>query len=230
MNYINADYTLTLSRLPDGEYIGAAALTHYSNAGVATGTAALFDRLGPIGAGVATGLANPGFRPAEARLARLQDDHRDVPVGPGLVCVEIGVGLDHFGHSRAFSSGPATTARTARLSRPLSMCTSGSATRLWYHCGFSSRPPIDATTTTSSSSVMYTKGEANILPDLRPRCSSSSVGTGFFAPAPIRQFAPIFPPLRRYSQACARPAYLIAVLTNGAFSCLGFLFASIGST
>jgi acyl-CoA thioesterase len=63
LNYINADYTLTLSRLPDGEYIGLAALTHYSHAGVATGTATLFDRLGPIGTGVATGLANPGFRP-----------------------------------------------------------------------------------------------------------------------------------------------------------------------
>ncbi len=63
LNYINADYTLTLSRLPEGDYIGLAALTHYSHAGVATGTAAMFDRFGPIGAGVATGLANPGFRP-----------------------------------------------------------------------------------------------------------------------------------------------------------------------
>jgi hypothetical protein len=63
LNYINADYTLTLSRLPEGEYVGLAALTHYSHAGVATGTAALFDRLGPIGSSVATALANPGFRP-----------------------------------------------------------------------------------------------------------------------------------------------------------------------
>ena len=63
LNYINADYTLTLSRLPDGEFIGLAGLTHYSDAGVATGTATLFDHLGPIGSGVATGLANPGFRP-----------------------------------------------------------------------------------------------------------------------------------------------------------------------
>ncbi len=63
LNFINADYTLTLSRLPDGEYIGLASLTHYSHAGVATGTAALFDRVGPIGTGMATGLVNPGFRP-----------------------------------------------------------------------------------------------------------------------------------------------------------------------
>ncbi len=63
LNYINADYTLTLSRLPEGSYIGLAGLTHYSHAGVATGTATLFDQTGPIGSGVATGLANPGFRP-----------------------------------------------------------------------------------------------------------------------------------------------------------------------
>ncbi len=68
LHFINADYTLTLSRLPDGEYIGLAALTHYSHAGVATGTATLFDHLGPIGTGVATGLVNPGFRPPQPRL------------------------------------------------------------------------------------------------------------------------------------------------------------------
>src|SRR5690349_6964646 len=41
--FINADYTLTLSRLPLGPYIGLAALSHYSDAGVATGSASLFD-------------------------------------------------------------------------------------------------------------------------------------------------------------------------------------------
>jgi acyl-CoA thioesterase superfamily protein len=59
--FINADYTLTLSRLPEGPDIGLAALTHSSNAGVATGTAALFDRRGQIGSATATTLANPGF-------------------------------------------------------------------------------------------------------------------------------------------------------------------------
>ena len=62
LRYINADYTLTLSRLPDGEYIGLAALTHYSSDGVASGTATVSDELGPIGTGVATALVNPGFR------------------------------------------------------------------------------------------------------------------------------------------------------------------------
>lgn len=72
LNFINADYTLTLSRLPDGPYIGLAALTHYSHAGVATGTATVVDRHGPIGTAVATALSNPGFNPPRP-LARLQD-------------------------------------------------------------------------------------------------------------------------------------------------------------
>jgi hypothetical protein len=63
LQFINADYTLTLSRLPQGPYLGLAALTHYSHDGVATGTATIVDQHGPIGSGVANALANPGFNP-----------------------------------------------------------------------------------------------------------------------------------------------------------------------
>lgn len=63
LQFINADYTITLSRLPEGVYIGLASVTHYSHAGVATGVATLFDEAGPIGSGMATALANPGFTP-----------------------------------------------------------------------------------------------------------------------------------------------------------------------
>jgi hypothetical protein len=63
LQFINADYTITLSRLPQGVYIGLAAMTHYGHAGVATGVATLFDETGPIGNGMATALANPGFSP-----------------------------------------------------------------------------------------------------------------------------------------------------------------------
>jgi hypothetical protein len=63
LQFINADYTTTLSRLPEGNYIGLAAVTHYSHAGVATGVATLFDEAGPIGSGMATAVANPGFTP-----------------------------------------------------------------------------------------------------------------------------------------------------------------------
>jgi hypothetical protein len=67
--FINADYTLTLSRLPVGPYIGLAALTHYSDAGVATGSAALLDTHGPIGSGVSTAIANFNFDPSRENPA-----------------------------------------------------------------------------------------------------------------------------------------------------------------
>lgn len=63
LQFINADYTLTLSRLPKGPYLGLAALTHYSHDGVATGVATIVDQFGPIGSGVANALSNPGFDP-----------------------------------------------------------------------------------------------------------------------------------------------------------------------
>lgn len=63
LHFINADYTLALSRLPDGPSIGMASVTHCSDAGIASGTVAMFDRNGPIGSVVTTGIANSGFRP-----------------------------------------------------------------------------------------------------------------------------------------------------------------------
>jgi hypothetical protein len=63
LNYINADYTLSLSRLPEGRDVGLAALTYTGHDGIGTGTAALFDERGQIGTASATTLANPGFSP-----------------------------------------------------------------------------------------------------------------------------------------------------------------------
>lgn len=65
LRYINADYSVTASRLPDGEFLGLAAGSHYGTAGVATGSATLFDRHGPIGTSSAGALAQPAdaFRP-----------------------------------------------------------------------------------------------------------------------------------------------------------------------
>ena len=65
LRYINADYTVTASRLPDGEYVGLAAQSHYGTAGVATGSAILFDRHGPLGTSSALALAQPAeaFQP-----------------------------------------------------------------------------------------------------------------------------------------------------------------------
>lgn len=59
LRHINADYTLTLSRLPEGEYIGLAAMSQHSAAGIATGTTTVFDTSGPIGTAVAIALAQP---------------------------------------------------------------------------------------------------------------------------------------------------------------------------
>ncbi len=66
LRYINADYTVTASRLPEGEFLGLAAQSHYGAAGVATGAATLFDRHGPIGSSTALALAQPAdaFRPS----------------------------------------------------------------------------------------------------------------------------------------------------------------------
>jgi hypothetical protein len=66
LQFINADYTLTLSRLPEGPRIGLASLTHHSHDGVATGSATLVDHKGAIGTGVSIGIAQAGFRPPSA--------------------------------------------------------------------------------------------------------------------------------------------------------------------
>jgi acyl-coenzyme A thioesterase PaaI-like protein len=65
LRYINADFTLTLSRQPDGEFIGLASDGHQGSGGVASGAATLFDQHGPIGSSIAVALAQPAeaFRP-----------------------------------------------------------------------------------------------------------------------------------------------------------------------
>jgi hypothetical protein len=66
LQFINVDYTLTLSRLPEGTHIGLASLTHHSHDGVASGSAELVDAKGPIGTGVSVAVAHSGFRPPTA--------------------------------------------------------------------------------------------------------------------------------------------------------------------
>lgn len=61
LQFINVDYTVTLSRLPEGPRLGLASLTHYSDDGVATGSAALVDPSGPIGNCVSVAIAQTGF-------------------------------------------------------------------------------------------------------------------------------------------------------------------------
>jgi Thioesterase-like superfamily len=65
LRYINADFTLSLSRSPDGEFVGLACDGHNGADGVASGAATLFDGHGPIGHCIAVALAQPAdaFRP-----------------------------------------------------------------------------------------------------------------------------------------------------------------------
>ncbi|WP_328349629.1 thioesterase family protein [Mycobacterium sp. NBC_00419] len=69
LQYINVDYTLSLTRLPKGPNIGMAAVVHTSHDGIASGTAALFDEYGPIGNSMAVAVVNPveSFRPGSMK-------------------------------------------------------------------------------------------------------------------------------------------------------------------
>jgi len=63
LKFINADYTLTLSRLPEGVHIGMASQSHSTQDGIATGSAILFDENGEIGSSITVSVAQSGFAP-----------------------------------------------------------------------------------------------------------------------------------------------------------------------
>ncbi len=58
LEFINADYTLTLSRDPVGDSIGLEAGGHTGDAGVAVGHCTMHDAEGPIGFSMAVAVAN----------------------------------------------------------------------------------------------------------------------------------------------------------------------------
>ncbi|MEO3868064.1 acyl-CoA thioesterase domain-containing protein [Nonomuraea sp. B12E4] len=63
LRFINADYTLTLARLPEGDLVGVEATGHLNAAGVATGQVTLHDTTGPFGFCLVTAVANPAPLP-----------------------------------------------------------------------------------------------------------------------------------------------------------------------
>lgn len=63
LKFINADYTLTLSRLPEGSMVGLASQNHSTHDGIATGSATLLDERGVIGSSISVSLAQSGFLP-----------------------------------------------------------------------------------------------------------------------------------------------------------------------
>ncbi|MDO9456424.1 acyl-CoA thioesterase domain-containing protein [Nocardioides sp.] len=58
VQHINTDITLSLARLPRGVEVGLTAIDRVEHDGIAVGTAAVFDREGPIGEVVLTSIVN----------------------------------------------------------------------------------------------------------------------------------------------------------------------------
>lgn len=58
IGYINADMTLTLTRDPEGPALGLLAQDHIAAAGIAVGTAVLYDRNGALGTSVVSAVSN----------------------------------------------------------------------------------------------------------------------------------------------------------------------------
>lgn len=63
LDFINADYTLYLSRLPVGDFVGLESGGHTSADGIAVGQCTMHDTSGPIGFCMTAAVANPGVRP-----------------------------------------------------------------------------------------------------------------------------------------------------------------------
>jgi hypothetical protein len=59
IGYINGDLTVNMSRMPRSEFIGVQGDSRFAAAGVAIGTATLFDEAGPFGTATVTSIANP---------------------------------------------------------------------------------------------------------------------------------------------------------------------------
>ena len=62
VEFINADITLAMSRLPVAMEMGLSTTDRFDSDGIAVGTAVLFDRAGVFGATTISTLANPGSR------------------------------------------------------------------------------------------------------------------------------------------------------------------------
>ncbi|WP_233434246.1 acyl-CoA thioesterase domain-containing protein [Nocardia yamanashiensis] len=68
IGFINTDMTLALVRMPEGYEIGVEADSHFSERGMAVGTATLFDRRGSFGSAMVTSVSNAGRQISNAQL------------------------------------------------------------------------------------------------------------------------------------------------------------------
>jgi hypothetical protein len=78
VQHINADVTLTLSRLPIGVTVGLRTLDRVEHDGVAVSTCTVFDRHGPLGTTIVTSMANTR-RAIDMGGKRWEDDPRSEP-------------------------------------------------------------------------------------------------------------------------------------------------------
>ncbi|MFN0145035.1 MAG: thioesterase family protein, partial [Dehalococcoidia bacterium] len=58
LQFVNADITLYLHRLPAGEWLGFQVVAHHASEGVAVGECVMYDVAGPIGRSTVCGVAN----------------------------------------------------------------------------------------------------------------------------------------------------------------------------
>ncbi len=68
IDYINADFTLYLARLPDGEWLGLETTEHVDADGVAVAACVVHDLTGPLGTTTVAAVRNPRMVPASAGL------------------------------------------------------------------------------------------------------------------------------------------------------------------
>jgi hypothetical protein len=70
LNFINADYTINLSRPAEGDILGVEAAGHLSSEGIAAGRCTLYDLTGPLGFCTTTAIANPTLVPSARSASR----------------------------------------------------------------------------------------------------------------------------------------------------------------
>lgn len=76
VEYINTDITMTLARQPDGVELGLLATDRVEHDGIAVGTAAIFDRRGPLGTVLVAALANARRTVDLGAVVYTEDGHR----------------------------------------------------------------------------------------------------------------------------------------------------------
>ncbi|MEO9255366.1 MAG: thioesterase family protein, partial [Tepidiformaceae bacterium] len=58
LQYVNADVTLYLHRLPIGDWLGFEVIEHHATEGIAVGECVMYDEAGAIGRSLVCGVAN----------------------------------------------------------------------------------------------------------------------------------------------------------------------------